>query len=96
MTTSPPPPVGTTWVSDWDGNFADRFFVGSEVEVDVLDYQAVSVRLSGCRHASGLTVTNLRLAIDAGEAVDLTPAQAGQLAAVLLARAEQAERLDGA
>ncbi len=75
--------------------FADRMFIGAEIELPVLDYRAVSIRVSGCQHANGSRVTNLRLAIDGGEAVDLTPGQARQLATVLIATADQAEVADG-
>ena len=89
------PPTGTTWVSEVDEQFADRMYIGAQIEVGVLDYQAVSVRASGCQHANGSRVTNVRLAIDGGEAVELTPEQARQLATVVVAVAAQAEELDG-
>jgi hypothetical protein len=90
----PTPRASTTWVSEADEQFADRMYVGAEIELPVLGFQAVSVRASGCQHGNGSRVTNLRLSIDGGEAVDLTPAQARQFAEILLATAGQAEELD--
>ncbi len=93
-----PPPAGTTWMGEWDTEFGDRIYGADPIVVG-----AVAALLTGVQHRSGSTVSGVALrmrgAVIAGDqgavVIDLTPAQAREIADALNALADRAEALDG-
>ena len=83
-----PPPVGAAWVGQPDTDGA-RFYRFPAVEVD-----NVSASVVGVQHRDGFTSSSVGVAVS-GPAADLTPAQARQVARLLIALADRAEAVDG-
>lgn len=80
-----------TWTGDWDRDFDDRIFGSAPVAVG-----AVSALVTGLQRRDGATVSGVALRVPGlPTPVDLTPAQARELGAVLTAFAAQAEQIDG-
>jgi len=95
-----PPPPGAAWVGEWDENFGDRVFGSDGVHVGGVTALVTGVQNRDRSTASGVALrvqgTGIATAPTAAVIVDLTPAQAYELAAVLTtlaARAEETDRL---
>ena len=92
--TDSPPPAGAEWVGEWDAQYQDRVYLFPAVEVD-----EVVMFLTGVQATDGRTATSIGLRFTDSPpmtvALDLTPAQARQLARVLMDQADAAERVDG-
>jgi len=89
-----PPPAGAEWLGEWDAQHQDRVFLFPAVEVD-----EVVLFLTGVQTTDGRTATSIgvkfRNSPPMTMALDLTPAQARQLARALIVQADAAERVDG-
>lgn len=92
-------PPGASWISDWDPQFHDRVFGAEPFTV-----ARVAAMLTGIQHRGGSTISGVALRVEGtavvadqsgAVATDLTPSEARELAAVLLALADRAEALDG-
>ena len=80
-----------TWIGDWDRNFDDRIYGSAPVAVG-----PVSALVTGLQHRDGTTVSSVAMRVPGMPTpVDLTPAHARELGAVLTALAAQAEQIDG-
>lgn len=86
---TPTPPAGTTWMGEWDEQFGDRIY-----GADPIVTGDVVALLTGVQNRNGSTVSGVALRVG-GTVVDLTPAQACDLADALSALAQRAEALDG-
>jgi hypothetical protein len=89
-----PPPAGAEWLGEWDAQYHDRVYLFPAVEAD-----EVVLFLTGVQTTDGRTATSIGLKLrntpPMTVALDLTPAQARQLARALLTQADAAERVDG-
>jgi hypothetical protein len=89
-----PPPAGAEWLGEWDAQHHDRVFLFPAVQVD-----EVVLFLTGVQTTDGRTATSIGLKFGDSPpmtlALDLTPAQARQLARALNDQADAAERVDG-
>jgi hypothetical protein len=85
--TLPSPPAGAAWVGQPDTDGA-RFYRFPAVEVD-----NVAVRVVGVQDVDGFTSSSVGVAVS-GAAADLTPAQARQVARLLMNLADRAEDTD--
>lgn len=93
------PPAGTTWTGEWDSDFGDRVYGGDPIAVG-----DVAALLTGVQNRSGSTVSGVALRVQGAKipdgpgavvTADLTPGQAREIAEVLAALADRAERIDG-
>jgi hypothetical protein len=80
--------AGAAWVGQPDSDGA-RFYHFPAAEVD-----NVSASVVGVQHCDGSTASSVSVAVS-GPAADLTPAQARQVARLLVALADRAEAVDG-
>jgi hypothetical protein len=88
VTSTPALPRGAAWVGQPDTDGA-RFYRFPAVEVD-----NVAVRVVGVQDVDGITSSSIGVAVS-GPAADLTPAQARQVARLLMNLADRAEAVDG-
>ncbi len=87
-TSTPAPPRGAVRVGQPEADGA-RFYRFSAAEVD-----NIAAWVGGVQDVDGFTSSSVGVTL-AGPAADLTPAQARQLARLLIALADCAERVDG-
>ncbi len=79
-----PPPAGAAWVGQPDSDGA-RFYSFPAAEVD-----NIAARVVGVQDVDGSTASSVGVAVS-GPAADLTPAQARQVARLLMNLADRAE-----
>ncbi|MCB0939194.1 MAG: hypothetical protein KDB72_03025 [Mycobacterium sp.] len=88
-----------TWTGEWDADHGDRVY-----GTDAVAIGNAAALLTGIQHRNGTTVSGIALRVrgsiipgppHAAVVTDLTPAQARELADLLVELAHRAEKLDG-